>query len=366
MQEICQQPPSRGNSEQVFTFYCKLSCPITCSRASFLRMNRFIVALCVSLIIHGIGALSLSLFRYAADPPKKDIEILLMQPSEQSSPVMVPLTASAPTPALPHDSGVALPPMETNDELSVVPAIEPAVVDSTDTMNRFEFFTQNSALPSFTVSSADSHRSVDVSGKISSVFNKTKNQPLSLKRPGLFDKTQMEIDKHNLGGERPISLSDAVRAGGEYLSKLQQKKENEKPVRLDFIPSRTELEILSAVWQKPKVNDVEIYASMDSSIRVTAEELQHILEGLVQKKLLTRNLTSPRNEFTLPFGGTVEMSAKNRRNRVYEYQARIEADEVIRYLNALLYELEHGAGPRTPVYQKRIADLKEKILLTGR
>jgi hypothetical protein len=329
-------------------------------------MNRFIVALFISLIVHGIGALLLSSFRYVANPPIRDVEISLMQPSAPSSPGIAPRTTSTTTLALPHDGSVALPPMNAVEELPVTAVIDSAVADSVQSLNRIEFFTPNTALPPFAVSTADSQNSDDLSAKLSSTLKKTKNQPLLLKRPGPFDKTEMEIDKYNMGGERPVSLSDAVRAGSEYLAKRQEKKENEKPVRLDFVPSKTELEILSAVWQKPKVNDLEIFASLDSSIKVTAEEVDHILEGLVQKKLLTRKITSPRNEFTLPFGGTVEMSAKNLRNRVYEYQARIDAAEVIRYLNALLYELEHGTtGPRTPGYEKRVADLKEKILLAG-
>jgi hypothetical protein len=343
-------------------------------------MNRLILAFCISVMLHLIGVLCLRHLRFAEGLPIKAVEVFLPEPaaSVRPAPIDLPAKRGGSEVLRRHDENAQSPFAAAASGLKIVAVVDAAavdsaqvdsaVVDSTRDLNPIDFFTQSSALPLFEAEASNEQRYADTLGfgKNSLFFGKGKNNQLFLGRPGPFDKAEMEIDKHNMGGERPVSLSDAVRAGSEFLSKLQQKKEKEKPVRLDFIPSKTELEVLSAVWRQPKLNDIEIYASMDSSVRVTAEDLQHILEVLVQKRLLTRKLTSPRNEFTLPFGGTVEMSAQNLRNRVYEYQARIQADEVICYLNSLLYELEHRAGARTPTYEKRVSDLKEKILLTGR
>ncbi|MDZ7345666.1 MAG: hypothetical protein ONA69_02625, partial [candidate division KSB1 bacterium] len=141
-----------------------------------------------------------------------------------------------------------------------------------------------------------------------------------------------------------------------------QKNDQENRVRLDFIPTRAELAVLQSLWEKPNRNDVEIYASLDSTVRITAEDLQGILAKLTAKGLLKRRLISPHNELTLPFGAAVEMSAQNRRNPLYRYEAGVDRQEVIRFLNAVLYELEYGGKGANKDRLREIAALKERLL----
>ena len=311
-------------------------------------MRRFLTAMVISLAAHGAVMLVLSAFRYAAVEPQA-VEIAFLS----SPPPIIPPPQTPPS-YLPRRDSVALPTVAAHDEITEIAA------DSTPDslhVNRLNFFRPNATLRSFSL--PDSLPSDRLE---SPLVLKKKNEPLLHNRPGPYDAVQSRIDRRNLGGERPVSLSDLAQAANA----LAAGKEQDKPVRLDFVPSAAELEILSIIWEKPQVNDIEIYASLDSSIKVTAEEMQGILAKLVEKRLLSRKLVSPQNELSLPFGAAVEMSAQNRRNRVFEYQARIDAQEILRYLNALLYQVERAPGARTPAELRKIAELKERILQAGR
>ena len=179
--------------------------------------------------------------------------------------------------------------------------------------------------------------------------------------PGPFDRIQRDIEKQNRGGEQPLPLGPAMNRGAAYLSDLFNKKKVEKPVRFDFIPSETEIQIFKILWQHPRAADHEIYAALDTSIRITAVDLNRILARLTNKGVLKRKIISPRNEFTLPVG-KVEMSAKNRRNRVYEYETKIQPQELLTFLQAVLYETENGKNRKLPHREARIASLRKKIL----
>ncbi len=181
------------------------------------------------------------------------------------------------------------------------------------------------------------------------------------------DRIDRDIYKRNTGQEKPMPLSNALSAGAQLLSNLLPQS-NPQPVHMTFIPSKIEIEALNTIWKQSKATDQEIYASMDSSIKITAEDLNTALTALTNKGLVMRELISPRNEFTVqtPVGGVgIEMSAKNRRNRVYRYQSRISRNEMLRFLNAALYQLESGmplqfSAPGDSLIL--IRQLEEKIL----
>ncbi|RQW06090.1 hypothetical protein EH223_02905 [candidate division KSB1 bacterium] len=181
--------------------------------------------------------------------------------------------------------------------------------------------------------------------------------------PGPYpDRTQRDLEQYNLERPSTVPFNRAITEGADYLSSLFKNKQN-KPVRLDFIPSEVELAIFESLWESSIATDQEIYAALDTAIRITAVDLQDVLVRLQQKGLVKRTLVSPRNEFTLPVG-TIEMSAKNRRNRVYEYKALIHSDDVLRYLHAVLYEMQYNQknAPPDSTHTKIINGLKKKIL----
>jgi hypothetical protein len=122
--------------------------------------------------------------------------------------------------------------------------------------------------------------------------------------------------------------------------------------KLDFIPSHIELEALNLIWEFGEITDMEIYAQIDTSLKITAKDLNSALEKLEEKGLLSRWIVSPQNKFgfnILPEDFGIEMSAKNRRNRVYRYRSHIDRETVLRYLTAALEQCRLAAeqGPDT-------------------
>jgi predicted transcriptional regulator len=143
---------------------------------------------------------------------------------------------------------------------------------------------------------------------------------------------------------KPIPLTDVGRA---LMQKLQQKPKPATP-RLHFIPSKAELEILMIVWPHESITDQDVYRHLDAAVHMTAEDVQRVLRGLASKGVLSSELVSPRNEFTIatPLGGTgIEMSAQNRRNRIFRYKSLIDRQHMIRFLNAVLDQVENRRGP---------------------
>lgn len=182
------------------------------------------------------------------------------------------------------------------------------------------------------------------------------------------DRIAKDIYKRNTGGEKPVSLSSALAAGAKYLSEKMNKKKQEA-VKIDFIPSPEQLAALDFIWDsKKKVTDQQIYAALDTSVRITSEDLNRILAGLARRGILSRKIVSPQNEFTFmtPLGSKgVEMSAKNRKNRIYEYKANIERADMVRFLNAALFQVENGMKRQFTSRKdslKLVGDLKKMIL----
>ncbi|MBN1560593.1 hypothetical protein JW998_10105 [candidate division KSB1 bacterium] len=182
--------------------------------------------------------------------------------------------------------------------------------------------------------------------------------------PGPYrDRIERNQDLQNLGRQQPLSLTHALNEGVNYVADLLDKNKDAQTIRLDFVPSKAQIYVLKTLWEKNQATDIEIYADLDSTIHITAVDLNRLMEKLEEKGLVKRTLVSPRNEFTLPVG-KIEMSAKNRRNRVYQYQARIDAGDVLRYLQAVLYETENGSSRLVDdtTHTQFIADLKAKIV----
>jgi len=188
------------------------------------------------------------------------------------------------------------------------------------------------------------------------------------KMPGMpGDRIERDLYKRNVGQQKPVPMANALVAGAQLLSQLKPKHKPHAP-RMTFIPSKVEVEALNTIWYRTKATDQQIYAGLDSSIKITAEDLNSALSDLTDKGFVTRELVSPRNEFTLqtPVGGVgIETSAKNRRNRVYSYQSLIDRQEMLQFLNAALYQLENGMELQFSAYGDSLTlvrQLQERIL----
>ena len=104
-----------------------------------------------------------------------------------------------------------------------------------------------------------------------------------------------------------------------------------------LVPTNLEIDILKQLWTVREATPSEIYARLDTSWRITAEDLQHALERMWQRGFLARKKISPSNEFSLFGIAGIEMSAKNRRNKVYLYWPVISRSKLITFLDAKRY-----------------------------
>ncbi len=163
---------------------------------------------------------------------------------------------------------------------------------------------------------------------------------------------------------KPIPLSDI----GMAVARQLKPKPPSRPAVMRFVPSHNELAVLKTIWEKGSITDQDIYARLDTSIKMTAMDVNALLKGLEAKGVLTSELISPRDELTFmtPLGGVaVEKSALNRRNRVYRYQSRIDRKHMIRFLQAKLDQARnrnyhYATGRRDSVAV--VAGLQKKIL----
>lgn len=329
-------------------------------------MKTLRIAIFISLLVHLIMLLISTSITWQADSPQ-EVEIRFVA-EPQEIPIVQAEEPETPPPVQPRvPESDELPADEVSPE-PVPPATDIVQPDTADTFDVQDFFTQSPLLalkqPMGDINMDTGDTAADTRVSAQAPFF-TPQESLQFKtQPGPFDKIQDGIDKRSTGTQAPLSLNQAIQEGAKYLTDVLNPDENDKPVRMDFIPSESELAVLRVLWEQPKVTDHEIYATIDTSVRITAEGLNGVLERLTDKGLLQRTMVSPRHEFTFPLG-SVEMSAKNRRNRVYAYQSRIEAEEVLRYLNAVLYRVEHGAASADSSnarHSELTASLKQKIL----
>ncbi len=326
------------------------------------------LAIVLSILIHLLVIVMTMSIKWQTQP-SREVEITFEQPQEQ-------VTVAAPAPQTRVESEPEEPVEQTLPEKppaeirspeapSEDVIVQEPVSDPADTFDAQNFFTQS---PFQSFKKPLDEMQVDTTDTLPETvmtappfFAPLDSQQFKV-QPGPFDKIQDDINQRNTGTRAPLPLNQALREGAKYLSDVLSKDKDEKPVRLDFIPSESELAVLKVLWEQPKVTDHDIYTSIDTSVKITAEGLNRVLQGLTAKGLLDRQIVSPRNEFTLPLG-TVEMSAKNRRNRVYKYQTRVKSDDVLRYLNAVLYRVEQGTAKEDSSRQEMAESIRKKILI---
>ncbi len=181
------------------------------------------------------------------------------------------------------------------------------------------------------------------------------------KYDGLAERSRESLSRTPV---KPIPLSDI----GMALARQLKPKPPNRPAVMRFVPSHDELALLKTIWEKGSITDQEIYARLDTSIKLTAVDVNALLKGLEAKGVLTSEIISPRDELTFntPLGGVaVEKSARNRRNRVYRYQSRIDRKHMIRFLQAKLDQAQNRNYPYATGRRDSmavVAGLQKKIL----
>ncbi len=188
--------------------------------------------------------------------------------------------------------------------------------------------------------------------------------------PGDEDRINRDIYERNLGHPQSnVPVASLLFKGAKF---LKDKLIKEKPPELNFIPTKSQLVAFNKIWEKGEATDQEIFAALDTTIKTTALDLNSELARLENKGILSRKIVSPQQLFMImtPLGAQgIEMSPTNLRNRIYEYKMHIPKDQVVRFLNAALYQVENGLKRdffSTTDSTRLVQDLKEKILfVTG-
>ncbi len=130
-----------------------------------------------------------------------------------------------------------------------------------------------------------------------------------------------------------ISLSQAVQSIVESYRKSRRKaRRNQWPV-----PTDLEIDALKVLWVEGKATSGEIYAKLDTSTMIFAEELQNVLKNMVDRGFLDRKQISPSHELSLFGFAKIELSSKNRKNKAYLYWPIVTRKQLHSYLDAKRY-----------------------------
>jgi len=141
-----------------------------------------------------------------------------------------------------------------------------------------------------------------------------------------------------------------------------ERKEKKSTPSFDFIPTLNQVQALCLLGEQEGATGPELYAHTGIG-GCTLETWEKEMEFLLQKGFVRRKLVSPRNELMF-FGVPVELSARNRRNRVYRYEPAVTRGEILTYLNSrrfLLLDRIQKAPQDSPALAGELAGLEKKI-----
>lgn len=133
-----------------------------------------------------------------------------------------------------------------------------------------------------------------------------------------------------------------------YYKPKEEWEKSKKEFRNKFIPSNLQLSVLNTLWQENSATQLDVYAGIDPEIPITAEKLNVQLDRMVNLGLVERKLISPQHLFMIlsPLKAfQVEMSSRNRKNRVYLYRPRVKRREIFQLILARYYRVKNeGVG----------------------
>jgi len=120
------------------------------------------------------------------------------------------------------------------------------------------------------------------------------------------------------------------------------------------LPTPQEAAVLAQLWEQGPMTSVDLYTSLPPRALegLTAEGFWQVLHDMARKGLLEESLITPQNLLMVglgPFVFPVELSGKNRRNRIWLYKPLVERQELLAYLEAQLYLAARDSfGPSSP------------------
>jgi hypothetical protein len=169
-----------------------------------------------------------------------------------------------------------------------------------------------------------------------------KHNPLPPLEPipgqGPYDPIERVLEKQNPGTRSPAPLTNLLAKGITALGDWLTPKATPD---ITFIPTPAEMNVMQLLWQQGALTQDDLYAALDSTIDITAQDFQQVLKRLCDRHILSKTQLSPRFEFTLltPVGAKgVEMSSMNRKNRLFRYTLQVPKKDMIRSFNRFLYK----------------------------
>lgn len=186
--------------------------------------------------------------------------------------------------------------------------------------------------------------------KISSAFNLDVGIPDSIRFQDDMrrsDQIGEQIKREQSGTDAVLDFGRALRAAGAL---LKGKKPKELPRVQDLpLPSPLEMDVLNALWIDGASTGPELFAQLDSSalVQMTAEMFWKVLRNMAERGFVSEEIVSPQLTMGFAVGPMVvpvEMSSKNLKNRVYEYQPLVGAEDMFSYVLAQNYLARQGEG----------------------
>jgi len=165
------------------------------------------------------------------------------------------------------------------------------------------------------------------------------------------------------GGYEQIMLNPTYL--NAQINNKQDWERSKKEFNKKIIPSNLQLNVLSTIWKQKSSIQLDVYAEIDTNYSITAEGLDYQLERMVKLGFVERKQISPQNLFTIltPFQSyQIEMSLKNRKNRVYLYRSRVDKKEILQIILSRLYRIKNDKVGR-PGELKRLNE-KLKIVMS--
>lgn len=157
-----------------------------------------------------------------------------------------------------------------------------------------------------------------------------------------------------------VPLTQAVQSLLEaYRKSRKNAKHGQWPV-----PTDLEIDVMKVLWVEGQATSGEIYAKLDTSTMIFAEELQAALARMVDRGFLDRKKISPSHGLNMFGLAQIELSSKNRKNKVYLYWPVVTKEELYTYLDAKRYlaSIEQRSKDDYDIQNNKYVDNYQKYL----
>ncbi|MDZ7374637.1 MAG: hypothetical protein ONB23_11800 [candidate division KSB1 bacterium] len=173
-------------------------------------------------------------------------------------------------------------------------------------------------------------------------------RPESLTAPWLrvTDRVERDLTRRALGTPPAFDLGAPFR-NAPRIGRARKRRVRELPV-----PSLTQAAVLAQLWERGAMTSLDLYATLDAALLegLTAETFWQELHWMAAQGLLEERVVSPQNLMLVGLGPVavpVEMSEKNRRNRIFLYRPLVDREAFVAYLDARRFLASRGSAADT-------------------